>query len=192
MVRMHSIFAALAAMLVLSAANAGLAAGPQPANPQPDGAALKDGLAVVYYFAKYNHIRELETWMKYKKGKPGEPIAMLNAKFGTGAVLTSGVDDLVGAHITGYIGFEAPGTYRFQVTSNDGVRVTMGGVKIFEDPNVHPDRTSDPIAVQIDQAGWYPLEVLYFEKKNTSTIQLHWSPPGGSGFDAVPASALKH
>ncbi len=49
-----------------------------------------------------------------------------------------------------------------------------------------------PISVEIEQAGWYPLEVLYFEKKNTSTVQLRWSPPGGVGFTAVPASAFKH
>ncbi len=192
MVLMRWTFAMLAILLISGAAVSGRAAGPQPANPQPDGAALKDGLAVDYYFAKYNHIRELETWMKYKDGKPGDPIAMLDSKAGAGAVLTSGVDDLVGAHITGYIGFDAPGAYRFEVTSNDGVRVTLGGVEIYQDPDVHPDRTSDPIPVQIDHAGWYPLEVLYFEKKNTSTIQLHWSPSGGAGFAAVPASALKH
>ncbi len=192
MVRMCGIFATLTVMLISGAADPGRAAGPQPANPQPDATALKDGLAVEYYFAKYNHIRELETWMKYKDGKPGDPIPMLDSKAGSGAVLTSGVDDLVGAHITGYIGFDDPGAYRFQVTSNDGIRITLGGVEIFEDPDVHPDRTSDTIPVQIDQAGWYPLKILYFEKKSTATVQLHWSPPESSGFNPVPASALKH
>lgn len=192
MVLMRWISALFAVVLISGAAGSGWAAGPQPADPQPNGTALEDGLAVEYYFAKYNHIRELETWMKYKKGKPGDPIAMLDSKVGAGTVLTSGVDDLVGAHITGFIGFDAPGTYRFQVTSNDGIRISLGGAEIYQDPNVHADRTSDPISVEIAEAGWYPLEVLYFEKKNTSTIQLYWSPPGGSSFDAVPASALKH
>ena len=182
----------LALTLISGTAGLAWAAGPAPADPQPNGTALKDGLAVKYYFAKYNHIRELETWMKYKKGKPGDPIPKLDYKVDSGPVLTSGVEDLVGAHITGYIGFDAPGTYRFQVTSNDGVRISLGGVEIYQDPDVHPDRTSDPIAVEIGQAGWYPLEVLYFEKKNTSTIELRWSPPGGSDFDFVPASAFKH
>lgn len=192
MARIPSLFPLLALTLVLAAAGTAWSAGPQPANPQPDAKALKDGLAVRYYFAKYNHIRELESWMKYKAGKPGDPIAMLDSKVGSGAVLTSGVTDLVGAHITGYLGFESAGAYRLQVTSNDGVRITLGGAKIYSDPDVHRDRTSDPIAVQIDRPGWYPIEVLYFEKKNTATLQLHWSPPGSSGFAPVPATAFKH
>jgi len=191
-VRIRSLFPLLALTLVLAAAGTAWSAGPQPADPQPDSKALKDGLAVRYYFAKYNHVRELESWMKYKDGKPGDPIPMLDTDAGSGAVLTSGVTDLVGAHITGYVGFESAGTHRFQVTSNDGVRVTLGGVKIYEDPKVHANRTSDPISVQIDRPGWYPLEVLYFEKKNTAALKLHWSPPGSSGFDPVPAVAFKH
>lgn len=192
MARIRSLFALPAMLFALAAAGAAWSAGPRPADPQPDAAALKDGLAVRYYFAKYNHVRELESWMKYKDGKPGDPLPMLDWKVGTGPVLTSGVKDLVGAHITGYIGFESPGTYQIKVTANDGVRLTLGGEKLYEDPKVHPDRTSDPIDVTVDQPGWYPLELLYFEKKNTSTLQLHWSPPGSSGFDPVPAAAFKH
>ena len=29
----------------------------------------------------------------------------------------------------------------------------------------------------IEEAGWYPITVLYFEKKNTSTLQLYWLKP---------------
>jgi hypothetical protein len=129
---------------------AGLAAWPQtvwsesqPAQPQPAAESLRDGLAVRYYFAKFNHIRELETWMKYRDGKSGKPIPMLNYNVGKGNVLTSDIDELVGAHINGYIHFEAPGTYKFKVTSNDGVRVNLGGTQIYDDPDVHRDRTSN-------------------------------------------------
>lgn len=167
-------------------------AAPKPAAPQPSAQGLKDGLAVDYYYAKFNHVREIESWMKYKPGKPGAALAALNFAGGVGKVLTSGADDLVGARITGYIKFERPGTYRFQVTSNDGVRVSLGGEKIYEDPKVHPDRTSDPIPVVIAEAGLYPLEVLYFEKKNTATLQVSWSPPGASGFEFLSAAVLKH
>ncbi len=186
----HFAFTVLALVLV----QGGLAwsASPVRGDPQPDSGSLKPGLSVLYYYAKYNHIRELETWMKYKDGKPGEPIALLDAKAGTGKVLTSGSADLVGAHIKGFLRFDEAGTHRFQVTSNDGIRVVLGGEKIYEDPDVHPDRTSDPIPVEIAQPGYYPIEILYFEKKNTATIQLYWSPPGSSQFAPVPASAFWH
>ena len=183
---------ALSIAFLITSATASSALSPRLAEPQPDAAALKDGLAVQYYFNKFDHVGQIERWMKYKEGKPGDPLSMLNYRVGRGPVLTSGVANLVGAHITGYIAFDKPGDYQFEVTSNDGVRILLGGMRLYEDPKPHPDRTSDPITVTIEQTGWYPLVVFYFEKKNTSTLELRWSPPGASGFDFVPASVLKH
>ena len=73
-------------------------------------------------FGEFNHIRELEVWMKRRDGQLGAPLPMLDFDMGEGEVLGSGQKDFVGAHITGYVAFDAPGTYRFRVTSNDGVR----------------------------------------------------------------------
>lgn len=168
------------------------AANPQPASPQPDGSALEDGLAVQYYSGVFNDMSELEDVMELEPGEDGPAIPSLDYAVGVGNVLTSGSNDFVGAHIRGLIELADPGTYQFQVTSNDGVRVTLGGVVIHEDPTVHPDTTSPPIPVEIERPGWYPLDILYFEKKRTSTLKLHWQPPGASGFAAVPAAVLKH
>ncbi len=164
----------------------------KPATPAPNPEAMKDGLAVLYYFEIYNNIDELVDFMGRKKGKPGPPLATLDYKVGPGAVLTSGSSNFVGAHITGFIHLAEAGTYAFKVTSNDGVRLSLGGKMIYEDPEVHADWTSDPIVVPIETAGWYPLDVLYFEKKNTSTLILEWKPPGASGYDIVPTTVLKH
>jgi hypothetical protein len=167
-------------------------AGIKPLSPQPKAEALNDGLAVSYYFAIYNSIEELTSWMDHKKGKPGEPIPTLNYKVGQGKVLTSDSSNFVGAHITGLINLAKAGTYAFEVTSNDGVRLTLGGKMIFEDPEVHADWTSEPIVVPVTEPGWYPIDVLYFEKKNTSTLIVKWKPPGAAGFEVVPAEAYKN
>ena len=171
---------------------AAMAEQPMPASPQPDAASLKSGLAVNYYLAKFNSIDELISWMDYKKGKPGKPIEQLDYKVGLGKVLTSNSKDYVGAHIVGFIHLEKTGTYNFEVTSNDGVSITLGGEIIFEDPEVHPDSVSDPIPVNVTTPGWYELDILYFEKKNTSTLKLKWQPPGANGYEPVPPAALKN
>ncbi len=150
---------------------------PKPADPQPTASELEPGLAVRYYTRKFNHIRELLDWEDYKDGTEGPPITVLDYQVGTGDVLTSGKPDLVGARITGFIHLPDPGTYTFGVNSNDGVRVLLGGEQILNDPDVHGDRFSDPAWVTIEDGGWYPLTVLYFEKKNTSTLQLYWLMP---------------
>jgi hypothetical protein len=112
---------------------------------------------------------------------------------GTGLVLTSKEHELVGALITGFIRLEKAGTYGFDVTSNDGVRIEIGGKLLYEDPTVHGDDTSDRIDVKVDQPGWYPVKVVYFQKKGTATLVLRWVPVGSDAKaqpTPVPASAF--
>ena len=165
---------------------------PAPAAPQPDAAALKDGLAVRYYFAKLNHIDDLVGWMKVEDGVPGQPLPMLDYAESPGNVLTTTNNMLVGAHITGFIQFAEAGTHRLRVTSNDGVRVTVGGEMMFEDPGVHKAETSPDLVFDVAEPGWVPLDILYYQKKGTWALQLYWQPPGAPGFVPVPAASLKH
>ena len=167
-------------------------AAPRPLAAAPSAAGHAPGLAVDYYFGIFNEIRELVDWMEQAKPKPGPPIAKLDYKVGIGKVLTSSSNDFVGAHVRGLIHLEHAGAYAFEVTSNDGVRIELGGEPLFEDPAVHADTTSDPIPLEAPAAGWYWLEILYFEKKNTSTLILKWRPPGAQAFEVVPEAAFMH
>ena len=77
--------------------------------------------------------------------------------------------------------------------SNDGVRLEIGGRQIFFDPSVHADRFLQPVSVDIETPGWYPLSILYFEKRNTATLQLFWTNPSEEGgLKLVPADAFAH
>jgi hypothetical protein len=167
-----------------------LASTPSPADPQP--AALKDGLSVLYIGAKLNSIPELKEWLTHKDGQEGVPLETLTHYMEKGLVLTSGKEDLVGAYISGYLQFETPGEYRFQVTNNDGVSIHLGSALLYDDPKVGADRTSEPIPVEISAPGWYALEIWYFEKKGTATLDVLWSRPASSGFETIAAEVLKH
>lgn len=179
---------AMAAFLALTA-SAETLSGLKPADPQPMTQQLTPGLAVQYTYAIVNHVDEL-------KGRPfesGPPLSNLDYRWGPGPVLTSKAREGVGALITGFIRFEKPGTYGLDVISNDGVRVEIGGKLVHEDPGVHGDTTSDRIDAKIDQAGWYPITVLYFQKRGTATLVLRWRGPGETGKLApVPAKAFGH
>jgi hypothetical protein len=188
---------ALAATLLLMSACATpppeeVSEDPTPAAPQPTASQLREGLAVDYYYGTFDHVRDLVSFMAYKDGDPGAPLTSLSHDDGAAKVLTSAADDLVGAHITGYLRLRTPGTYRFQVTTNDGVRLHLGGARIHDDPGTGPARTSDPIPVQVTEPGWYPLELWYFEKRGTSTLRIAWSPPGQDGMSDLPADVLRH
>ena len=178
-----------ALIVAVTTAGAEMLTGLKAADPQPAPDKLAPGLAVSYVFGIFNHINEFKT----KKFEAGAPLPHLDYRMGEGAVLTTKERDGVGALITGFIRFEKPGTYGFDVTSNDGVRVEIGGKLLYEDPSVHADDTSDRIDVKIDQPGWYPIQVLYYEKKRTATLVLRWVLPGGDAKAKpvpVPAAAF--
>jgi hypothetical protein len=181
----------LVGALIIAATTAGaqVVTGVKAAEPQPAADKLQPGLAVAYVYGRFNHIKEFET----KKFEPGKPLPQLDYRMGDGAVLTTKERDQVGALITGFIRFEKAGTYGFDVTSNDGVRVEIGGKLLYEDPSVHSDDTSDRIDVKVEQAGWYPLKILYYEKKGTATLVLRWIEGEAKGkLVPVPAAAFAH
>lgn len=165
---------------------------PQPAAPQPAPTALQDGLATLYYGATFDHVDDLMDWTEYRDGIPGSPVAGLEHRAGTDDVMTSGASDLVGAKITGYLQLPEAGSYRLQVTANDGVRIFLGDALVHDDPKVGPDRTTESAPFQITTPGWYPLTVWYFEKRGSSTLAVLWQTPQSGGFQSIPAENLKH
>ena len=190
---------ALALALTLALTGAGPAAAqdpqPAPAAPQPSADALQPGLTVDYYYGYFNWIDELLDTVASSDPDPGPPLPLLDYQTGTEKVLTSNKDNGVGAHIRGLLYFDEPGEYSLVAQSNDGVRIVLGGVKIIEDPDVHSDQYSRIVNVDIPAPAWYPLEVHYFEKKNTSTLKLLWrkpSSPKDAEMTVIPAQSYAH
>lgn len=169
-----------------------LNATPQPVQPQPDAAALKDGLAVTYFNATYESIDDFWGWMGYREGVVGPPLTGLEYRTGKGNVLTSDSKDQVGAEISGLLLLPAAGSYQLSVTTNDGVRIHLGGARVHDDPAVGKDRTRESAPFEISQPGWYPLEIWYFEKRGTSTLKIQWKTPESDGFTSIPGADLKH
>ncbi len=171
--------------------NGGAAEVARPAAPQPDAAALSDGLAVEYYYDDFRDT-SLSNTAARGPGEAGPPLPQLNYQSGIGKVLTSDATDFVGAKITGFLQFDEAGRWELKVTSNDGVRLTVGEAMLFEDMAPHPDYDSPPLAIDVPEAGWYPVHILYYERKQTSTLRLWWKRPNATSFDIVPAQAFKH
>ena len=164
----------------------------QPLDPQQGSAELEAGLSVKYYFSFFREIDDLEWYMGKHKGQVGKPLPALNYRTVGKSALTSGKTDGVGAEIEGLIHLAKAGTYAFSVRSNDGFVLDIGGKRILEDVDVHGDRYTKITKLAIAQPGWYPLAVLYFERKGTSTLELYWRPPGDEDADMaiVPDAAF--
>ncbi len=189
MIVMRFLGAALGALLAVGVLATGAFANElKAANPQPAADKLKPGLAVVYYYAMFENVKDIA---KLGKGKAGPPIATLDHKADMKPVLTSETAMGVGAQIAGFIKFAAAGKHTLKILSNDGVKLAVGGAVLHEDPGVHSDTWSPALEVNVPQPGWYPLAIDYFQKKGTSALRLVWTAPGGKE-EVVPASAYAH
>lgn len=150
-----------------------------PADPQPGG--VKQGLSVRYGYSNGRDIRSLSDaasalrkseagpalrGLDYADTDPGEP------------TLTSKRDENVAAAITGYIRFDAPGTYEVDFYTNDGLDARIGGQQVgFFDGRQACDSTY-VTEVEVPQAGWYTFEATYFNRLNTSCLMMRRAKKG--------------
>jgi len=184
-VRLASV--AAAACVAASLAFAAPVPGVKPAQPQPAADKLVPGLAVNYTYMMFNHVSEVP---KAGKGKPGPALANLDHRTDSGNVLTATNSMGVGAQINGFIKLDKTGTYTFELLSNDGVKWSVGGVVLHEDPGIHGDTPSPPIEVAVTEPGWYVFSMDYFQRKGTSALRLSWKPPGAQTMVVVPPEAF--
>ncbi|MEM8742766.1 MAG: hypothetical protein AAGE13_14900 [Pseudomonadota bacterium] len=167
------------AVSVLAAASA-QAQSLTPANPQPDAAALKDGLAVLYAFPNdVKWLRDAEGWRSYDP-KPGAPLVGFDYPDTNPGdpVLTSSYHENVVAFIEGYIRFDQPGVWKIEFHSNDGLQVTIGGLQVYKHDGRHACETVGWAEFEVPQPGWYALEATYFQRLNTACLLMKWAAPG--------------
>ena len=170
----------LLATLALMCATA-VAAGPkvlQPASPQPSG--LKPGLNVKYaYPGDVRHLRAAEQALE-KGAEQGPPLTGLDYRdtnVGEPA-LTSKRAEKVAAEITGYVKFDAPGVYKIDFLSNDGLKAVIGGQVVAKHDERTPCGPTFQEEVQVPKAGWYPVHMIFFQRLNTSCLHMRMAPKG--------------
>lgn len=161
----------------------------KPANPQPES--VKEGLAVDYAFP--DDVKSLrDAYIALGVGaEPGAPLEGMDymSSKDNPLALTSGQETKVAARITGYLRFDAPGTYTLELYSNDGLELSIGGREVAK---VDEKRACDPIGaveVRVPEAGWYDLEALYWQRKGGSCLIMEWAEEGGE-LQTVPAGAF--
>jgi hypothetical protein len=189
---MRSVFTVLlaAAALCLGTLASAQAVSLTPANPQPGG--VKKGLYVIYgesptKFRQLSHARQIVGSM----GKPGRPLRGLDYwdTIEGEPVMTSKQTYHVAADIKGYIRFNAPGTYDLEFFVNDGIEARISGQSVAYYDGIQGCDSTGVTTVQVPKAGWYDLDILYFQKAGTSCLMMKWAKQGGK-LDWVPNSAF--
>lgn len=164
-----------------------------PAEPQPAAANLSPGLAVTYAFpGDVRTVKDARNALK-RKTVEGAPLAGLSYDDTTEGdeTLTSGKATKIAADISGYIKFDAPGTYVLDFLNNDGLEISIGGEIVGDYDEVHACGYAGEIEVEVPQAGFYPLQATYFQRKGTACLMMEWGPDS-DGLELVPDSAFFH
>ena len=161
----------------------------EPADPQPSG--LKSGLSVKYaYPLDVKNLNQAERYLK--KGKAGEPLSGLDYRdTGPGEkALTSTQVENVAAAISGYVKFDSPGTYTVDFLTNDGLDARIGGQTVGYFDGRQACRETEAVEVEVPQAGWYPIEITYFQRVGTSCLHMRagvgepdWMPNTAFGYE---------
>jgi hypothetical protein len=151
-----------------------------PASPQPG--ALKSGLNVNYGYAsdKFKSL-DLARSIYGSTGKPGQPLRGLDYRdndFGEMA-LTSTAAWYVTAQITGYYYFPASGVYDIEFFVNDGLDARIGGQQVGYFDGIQGCEGTVVVPVEAPVAGWYDLDIFYYQNAGTACLMMKMGPAGG-------------
>jgi hypothetical protein len=103
-----------------------------------------------------------------------------------GSTPVSGLTMVVG----GLIAIPGPGSYTFTVSSDDGMRLRIGGVTIVSFDGDRGFSGSTNVA-SFSAAGLYPIDLLYWANASGSSgLRLEWVRPNESVPSVVPGSSL--
>ena len=162
-----------------------------PADPQPSTDDLTPGLAVSYAFGSGGRTLA-DAEKKLKSAEPGKPLVGLSYLEGVDGdlTLTSGKAHKVAASISGYIKFDAAGTFDVEFLSNDGLVASIGGAQVVFFDGVHGCDPAGVQEVEVPEAGWYALEATYFQRKGGACLLMDWNVSGE--MEMVPDSAFFH
>jgi len=97
-------------------------------------------------------------------------------------------NDGYGLVFSGYLKIENDGEYYLAATSDDGSAISLAGEQIVLNDGIHAmiSKDSGPLALR---AGFYPLEVKYFEKIYNEGLEVSLYD-GNGGWKRIPRNML--
>jgi hypothetical protein len=150
----------------------------QPANPQPSG--LKPGLAVRYaYPVDVKNLVEASSALKISAER-GQPLTGLDYRDTNEGerTLTSKRAEHVVAGINGYVYFDKPGIHNIDFLTNDGLRARIGGQVVGKFDGRQACDSTIMSEVEVPSAGWYKVDILYFQRLGTACLHMRMGPQG--------------
>jgi hypothetical protein len=81
--------------------------------------------------------------------------------------------------LNGYIAITQTGTYNFNLGSDDGSSLTIGGTSVINNDNDHSFQF-DSGSATFTQTGLYAISIEYFEDSGSTGLDFYGSGPSGA------------
>jgi hypothetical protein len=81
--------------------------------------------------------------------------------------------------LNGYIAIAGAGTYTFNLGSDDGSQLTIGGTQVINNDSDHSYSVASGQAT-FTQAGLYAISISYFEDSGSTGLEFYGSNPSGN------------
>ncbi len=107
--------------------------------------------------------------------------------WGAGAPLEDVAPDFE-AEWSGFLEVPAPGTYHFQLGSDDDARLYVDGRLVVDNGGAHPYRTATG---SVRLTGRHALRLTFRDRGGDAALMLAWRAPGARAFEPVPREALR-
>ncbi|WP_139984519.1 family 16 glycoside hydrolase [Nocardioides litoris] len=92
------------------------------------------------------------------------------------------------SHTLGRVQATTAGSYQFELTSDDGSRLSLDGKVVVDHDGLHG---AEPKTGTVTlTAGYHELFIEHFEAGGGEQVTLKWKKPGDTSFTLVPTSAL--
>ena len=84
----------------------------------------------------------------------------------------------------------ASGSYLFQTVSNNGIRVSVDGVRVIDNWTDHARATDTSAALTLVAGQWTRIVVEYRSSQAGAEVRLRWRTPGDAQFVVLPATRM--
>src|SRR5262249_19711591 len=116
--------------------------------------------------------------------------ATVNFNWGSGSPAPSIGVDTFSARWTGQVQAIESGNYRFQTSSDDGVRLWVNGQLVINNWTDHAATTNTSAALALTAGQKYDLKMEFYERNGSAVAKLLWQRPGQSTYAVIPQSQL--
>ncbi|MFM7844187.1 MAG: PA14 domain-containing protein [Planctomycetota bacterium] len=115
----------------------------------------------------------------------------INFNWGLGAPDTSLGKDTFSVRWTGQLRVPQTGSYQFRTYSDEGIRLTLGGVTRIDNFKSHLGMYNSSAVLSLTAGQLLDVQLDYFENTGRAAVKLEWKRPGKAGFGEIPASQLQ-